>query len=45
MISAVDLPKTNPRLTFEVNIVGTYNLLAAAVDLVPAPRILNVSTA
>ena len=44
-VSAVDASWTNPRLTFEVNVVGTYNLFAAAMDLVPAPRILNISTA
>jgi GDP-4-dehydro-6-deoxy-D-mannose reductase len=44
-ISNVDFSWTNPRLTFDVNVVGTYNLLAAAMESVPAPRILNISTA
>lgn len=44
-ISAVDRSWTNPRLTFEVNVVGTFNLMGAAMELVPAPRILNISTA
>lgn len=44
-VSAVDLSWTNPRLTFEVNVVGTYNLLGAAMGLDSPPRILNVSTA
>jgi GDP-4-dehydro-6-deoxy-D-mannose reductase len=44
-VSAVDLAWANPRLTFEVNVVGTYNLLEAAMELVSPPRILNISTA
>lgn len=44
-VSAVDLSWTNSRLTFEVNVVGTYNLLEAAMGLVLPPRILNISTA
>jgi GDP-4-dehydro-6-deoxy-D-mannose reductase len=44
-VSAVDLSWSNPRLTFEVNIAGTYNLLEAAMGLPSPPRILNISTA
>ena len=44
-VSAVDLSWANPRLTFEVNVVGTYNLLEAAMGLASPPRILNISTA
>jgi GDP-4-dehydro-6-deoxy-D-mannose reductase len=44
-VSAVDLSWVDPRLTFEVNVVGTYNLLAAAMGQASPPRLLNVSTA
>jgi GDP-4-dehydro-6-deoxy-D-mannose reductase len=44
-ISAVDLSWSNPRLTFEVNVLGTYNLFDAAMSLPSPPKILNVSTA
>jgi GDP-4-dehydro-6-deoxy-D-mannose reductase len=44
-ISAVGLAWANPRLTFEVNVEGTYNLLEATMGLPSPPRILNVSTA
>jgi len=44
-ISAVDLSWDNPRLTFEVNVGGTYNVLESAMALSSPPRILNVSTA
>jgi GDP-4-dehydro-6-deoxy-D-mannose reductase len=44
-VSAVDLSWADPRLTFEVNVVGTYNLLEAAMGLPSPPRILNISTA
>lgn len=44
-VSAVDLSWADPRMTFEVNVLGTYNLLAAAMGLASPPRILNVSTA
>jgi len=43
-ISAVDVSWSNPRLTFEVNVVGAYNLFEAAMSLSSPPRILNVST-
>jgi GDP-4-dehydro-6-deoxy-D-mannose reductase len=44
-VSAVDLSWANPALTFEVNVVGTYNLLEASTYLTPPARILNISTA
>ena len=44
-VSAVDLSWANSRLTLEVNVVGTYNLLEAAMGLASPPRILNISTA
>lgn len=44
-VSAVDLSWSNPRLTYEVNVGGTFNLLEAAFDFVPATRVLNVGTA
>jgi GDP-4-dehydro-6-deoxy-D-mannose reductase len=43
-ISAVDVSWNNPRLTFEVNVSGAYNLFEAAMSLPSLPRILNVST-
>jgi GDP-4-dehydro-6-deoxy-D-mannose reductase len=43
-ISAVDVSWNNPRLTFEVNVLGAYNLFDAAMSLATPPRILNVST-
>jgi len=43
-ISAVDVSWSNPRLTFEVNVLGAYNLFEAAMSLPSPPRILNVST-
>jgi GDP-4-dehydro-6-deoxy-D-mannose reductase len=43
-ISAVDVSCNNPRLTFEVNVLGAYNLFEAAMSLPSPPRILNVST-
>lgn len=44
-ISSVAVSSRNPRLTFEVNVIGTYNLLDAAMSLPSPPRILNISTA
>lgn len=44
-ISDVDSSWSDPRLTFEVNVAGTFNLLEAAMGLASPPRILNVSTA
>jgi GDP-4-dehydro-6-deoxy-D-mannose reductase len=44
-ISAVGLAWADPRLTFEVNVEGTYNVLEATMGLASPPRILNVSTA
>jgi GDP-4-dehydro-6-deoxy-D-mannose reductase len=43
-ISAIDVSWNNPRLAFEVNVVGAYNLFEAAMSLASPPRILNVST-
>lgn len=43
-ISAVDVSWNNPRLTFEVNVLGAYNLFEAAMSLHSLPKILNVST-
>ena len=43
-ISAVDLSWSDPRLTYEVNVLGAYNLFDAAMSLPFPPRILNVST-
>jgi GDP-4-dehydro-6-deoxy-D-mannose reductase len=43
-ISSVDASWNSPRLTFEVNVVGAYNLFEAAMGLPAPPRILNVST-
>jgi len=43
-ISAVDVSWSNPRLTFEVNVLGTSNLFDAAMSMPLLPRILNVST-
>jgi len=43
-ISAVDISWSNPRLTFEINVLGTYNLFEAAMNLPSPPRVLNVST-
>jgi len=43
-ISAVDVSWSNPRLTFEVNVLGAYNLFEGAMSLPSPPRILNVST-
>jgi len=44
-ISAVGVSWSNPRLTFEVNVLGASNLFEAAMSLPLLPRILNVSTA
>jgi GDP-4-dehydro-6-deoxy-D-mannose reductase len=43
-ISAVDVSWSNPRLTYEVNVSGTFNVFAEAMALSPSPRILNIST-
>jgi GDP-4-dehydro-6-deoxy-D-mannose reductase len=43
-ISSVDISWSNPRLTFEVNVLGAYNMFEAAMSLPSPPRILNVST-
>jgi GDP-4-dehydro-6-deoxy-D-mannose reductase len=43
-VSAIDQSWGNPRLTLEVNVLGTYNLFEAAMGLPCPARILNVST-
>jgi GDP-4-dehydro-6-deoxy-D-mannose reductase len=43
-ISAIDASWNSPRLTFEVNVVGAYNLFEAAMSLARPPKILSVST-
>jgi len=43
-ISTVDVSWNHPRPTFEVNVLGAYNLFEAAMSLPSLPRILNVST-
>jgi len=43
-ISAVDASWNNPRLAFEVNVVGGFNLFEGAMSLPSPPKILNVST-
>ncbi|MGH9512035.1 MAG: GDP-mannose 4,6-dehydratase [Terriglobales bacterium] len=44
-ISSVGSAWENPRLTYEVNLLGAYNVLDAAMHLPVPARILNVSTA
>lgn len=44
-IAAVNTSWENPRLTFEVNVAATFNLLDTAMSLASPPRILLVSTA
>jgi GDP-4-dehydro-6-deoxy-D-mannose reductase len=43
-VSAVDASWNDPRLTFDVNVLGSYNVFEAAMKLSSPPRILNVST-
>lgn len=43
-ITAVDASWANPRLTYEVNFWGAYNVFEAAMRLSSPPPILNVST-
>jgi GDP-4-dehydro-6-deoxy-D-mannose reductase len=43
-ISAVPVSWQKPRLTFDLNVWGTYNLLQASARLTTCPRVLNVST-
>ena len=35
---------TNPRQTFDINVIGSYNVFEAAMSISSPPRILNVST-
>jgi len=43
-ISVVAESWSNPRLTYDVNVFGAYNLFEAGMSLPSPPRILNVST-
>lgn len=43
-VSAIGPSWSNPRLTFEVNVLGSFNIFEAAMNLSSPPRILNVST-
>jgi GDP-4-dehydro-6-deoxy-D-mannose reductase len=43
-VSSVSDSWNNPKLTFDVNVVGSYNVFEAAMRLPSPPRILNVST-
>lgn len=43
-ISSVPDSWKDPRLTFDVNVIGSYNVFDAAMRLPSPPRILNVST-
>jgi GDP-4-dehydro-6-deoxy-D-mannose reductase len=43
-ISSVSASWQHPRLTFDVNVIGSYNVFDAAMRLPSPPRILNVST-
>jgi GDP-4-dehydro-6-deoxy-D-mannose reductase len=43
-ISSIDISWSNPRLTFDVNVLGALNIYEAAMILPSPPRILNVST-
>ena len=43
-ISSVPSSWKDPRLTFDVNVIGSYNVFEAAMHLPSPPKILNVST-
>ncbi len=43
-ISAVDMSWRNSRLTYEVNVTGSFNVFEAAMSLPSPPKILNVSS-
>jgi GDP-4-dehydro-6-deoxy-D-mannose reductase len=43
-VSAVDVSWKDPRLTYEVNVLGARNVFEAAMKLPKPPKILNVST-
>ena len=43
-ISSVPASWENPKLTFDVNVIGAYNVFDAAMRLPSPPTILNVST-
>ena len=44
-ISSVGLSWKSPRLTYEVNVFGTLNVIESALSLTSPPMVLNVSTA
>lgn len=43
-ISSVGASWEDPRLTYEINVLGTYNIFEAAMSLPNPPKILNIST-
>jgi len=43
-ISSAEMCKEDPRLAYEVNVLGTYNVLEAALSLANPVRVLNVSS-
>ena len=43
-VSAVDVSWSNPRITYDVNVTGAYNVFEAAMRLSVVPRLPNVST-
>ena len=43
-MSSVGDSWNNPRITFDVNVVGSFNIFESAMRLPVSPRILNVST-
>lgn len=43
-VSSVAASWNNPRATFDINVVGSYNVFEAAMALPAPPRILNIST-
>jgi GDP-4-dehydro-6-deoxy-D-mannose reductase len=43
-ISSIGTAKANPELTYEVNVLGAYNVFEAAMNQAAPVRILNVST-
>lgn len=44
-VSSITRCWDNPRLAFDVNVLGSYNVFEAALRLPTQPKILNVSTA
>ena len=43
-ISSVGASWENPRLTYEINVLGTYNIFESAMSLPSPPKILSIST-